>query len=319
MELSQNGSNITGSSYISLANSNSYAHTNLFGTLTDSVFHFNQTTIISEIPPSGGGWCILFGDLVYDSIENTLQGPWDSNTNGCTVLGTIKLWNLSLLSDTVFCQGEEIRLEVGGNNVTWYNDQNLGFPVAVGNTYIPTISTTTTYYLTQTHSGVESPSYPITIHISPGPSVDLGPDVDLLPGEQTILNATGSGLTYLWSTGQTDPAIIVEEAGTYSVIVTDSLGCTASDTLVVKSLVSTEELFNYDLQVYPNPTTNQLHIKSSQTKIQSLHLSNLFGQPIPAKVDLKPTEATLISNYSGLAFLKIQTKKGWIMRKIVFE
>ncbi|MEM9929226.1 MAG: gliding motility-associated C-terminal domain-containing protein, partial [Bacteroidota bacterium] len=63
------------------------------------------------------------------------------------------------------------------------------------------------------------------------PSIDLGPDTTVCSG--FILSAGGSRSfgNYLWSTGATTDSIIIDTAGDYWLMVTDSCGNTAADTL----------------------------------------------------------------------------------------
>lgn len=77
--------------------------------------------------------------------------------------------------------------------------------------------------------------------IKSAPTVDLGPDTGICPGDSVLLDAGAGPYTYLWSTAATSQGIVVNAAGTYSVVVTDTvLNATASDTIVVT--------------VTPNPT-----------------------------------------------------------------
>ncbi|RMG54140.1 MAG: PKD domain-containing protein, partial [Bacteroidetes bacterium] len=72
------------------------------------------------------------------------------------------------------------------------------------------------------------------IAISAGvpPMVDLGPDTTACDSyELTTMSVPGA--TYLWSTGETSPAITATTTDTYVVTVTDSTGCEASDTVQV--------------------------------------------------------------------------------------
>jgi PKD repeat protein len=65
----------------------------------------------------------------------------------------------------------------------------------------------------------------------------LGGDTSFCAGGSTILGTDNSGDTYLWSTGDTTQTITVSAAGTYSVIVTDTiLNETAYDTVSVTLL-----------------------------------------------------------------------------------
>jgi hypothetical protein len=55
---------------------------------------------------------------------------------------------------------------------------------------------------------------------------DLGPDVDHCHGEGGATLDPGAGYSsYLWNTGATSPTLAVTESGTYSVLVTDAVGC----------------------------------------------------------------------------------------------
>ncbi|WP_461633137.1 T9SS type B sorting domain-containing protein [Labilibaculum euxinus] len=64
-------------------------------------------------------------------------------------------------------------------------------------------------------------------------TIDLGPDRTVCSGNPVVLNAGISGATYLWSTGETTQEIIVYGDGNYSVTVTNSYGCNATDDINV--------------------------------------------------------------------------------------
>lgn len=72
------------------------------------------------------------------------------------------------------------------------------------------------------------------------PYVELGPDISTGNPEQVILTAYSgvNGLTYLWQDGSADSVFHVSVAGRYYVRVTNSLGCTASDTIDIRQVVT---------------------------------------------------------------------------------
>ncbi|MDX1912878.1 MAG: esterase-like activity of phytase family protein, partial [Saprospiraceae bacterium] len=66
------------------------------------------------------------------------------------------------------------------------------------------------------------------------PSVDLGADQALCPNDTLTLNA-GVFITYLWNTGDTTQSIVVDNAGGYSVSVTNEFGCEGTGFIFITS------------------------------------------------------------------------------------
>ena len=65
-------------------------------------------------------------------------------------------------------------------------------------------------------------------------NVELGPDQTICEGESVNLSAGYSGLNYLWSpNNETTENISVTTSGTYSVLVSDNNGCSASDEIEI--------------------------------------------------------------------------------------
>lgn len=111
------------------------------------------------------------------------------------------------------------------------------------------------------------------------PTVDLGADITFQQGQQAVLDATGTGLTYLWSTGATTPTITVTTMGTYSVTVTNSSGCTATDAVVVTVTTSTNDQDNkYNITVSPNPTQYIVQIRCEGSSTTSVELIDNLGR-----------------------------------------
>ena len=81
---------------------------------------------------------------------------------------------------------------------------------------------------------VEETSRVITVLDSPNP--DLGPDILICEGLETVLTAGSDTGFYAWSTGSIGNnvfSITVSDSGTYWVIVSNDLGCSLSDTIHV--------------------------------------------------------------------------------------
>ena len=63
--------------------------------------------------------------------------------------------------------------------------------------------------------------------------INLGPDQAICDGSSSILDAGPGFVSYLWSTGATTQTITVNTAGTYSVTVTNQMGCSGDDDIVL--------------------------------------------------------------------------------------
>jgi gliding motility-associated-like protein len=73
-------------------------------------------------------------------------------------------------------------------------------------------------------------TYTMTITVNPVPIVDLGSDVAVCEDATPITLDAGAGMSsYLWSTLEITQSINVINTGTYSVVVSNTYGCTAQD------------------------------------------------------------------------------------------
>lgn len=133
--------------------------------------------------------------------------------------------NVTTSGPTNFCQGGSVTLTAAaGNSYSWSNGQTTqsitvsqsgSFSVAVNN-----------------GTGCASVSAPIQVTVSSAPSTSITSTANTICQGQSATLTASSGSSYLWSNGSTSQAIQVSNAGSYSVIVTGSSGCTASSTPV---------------------------------------------------------------------------------------
>jgi hypothetical protein len=93
--------------------------------------------------------------------------------------------------------------------------------------------------------------------------VDLGQVVHLPPGQSVLLNpGTSPGATYLWSTGDVTPSIIVNQPGEYSVTVTPATGCQIVENVLVQLGTSANEPANTPAwKAQPNPARNFVFVE----------------------------------------------------------
>jgi len=140
----------------------------------------------------------------------------------------------------------------------------------------------------------------------PGPT----PPVITALGD-TVTCPSSIGYSYQWFfngnpiLGATDSFYVAHTTGTYSVRVTDSLGCNALSNGVYVLITSVNELRvdSRQLIVYPNPVTDQLCIYNYQLLTVNCQLSvyNVLGERVFSR-----QFATLNPSFGGLSTINNQ-------------
>jgi hypothetical protein len=114
--------------------------------------------------------------------------------------------------------------------------------ISGANTATPTVNTTGTYTLivTDTASGCSANDVAIVTSGTTLPNCLITGNDSFCTGDSTQLCAPSGAVSYLWSTGDTISCITVSNAGTFTVTVTDSSGCssTCNKTISVMPLPS---------------------------------------------------------------------------------
>ncbi|MCH2197940.1 MAG: gliding motility-associated C-terminal domain-containing protein [Flavobacteriales bacterium] len=142
-------------------------------------------------------------------------------------------------NDITICSGETVQLgstDIDNFSYEWtgdgLNDDEVANPsvtlVNVGST-----PETFTYDLVADTAGLGCvQSDQITVTVNPLPTPDLGEDVVICEGENTLLDVGQGWESVEWSTQESTNQISVDQPGGFSVTVT-SLGCEASDDIAV--------------------------------------------------------------------------------------
>lgn len=129
-----------------------------------------------------------------------------------------------------------------GDVYNWYDAATGGTLIFTGNPFTtPSLTDTITYYVQSTINGCTGPRTSVTVNVSPSFTVNTIPDDSICSGASFTLGVespTGGGYTYSWdsptavgfSTSST-PSVSPAGTLTYSVTLTDAIGCTDSDTI----------------------------------------------------------------------------------------
>ncbi len=223
----------------------------------------NDTLILnSGVTASSYQWFDTAGDSIAGATGATYQVPTNvagtfnysvtaTSASGCTGTGTVTVTVnaapvVTLTGNTVACITDTLFASSGGvGTYQWLVD---------GNT---TTITTSTYIITQTdvnphvytvivtNAGCAS-SAQISVTVYPNAPTPTPASVNYCSGTSIpALDAGVTGVSYLWSTGETTQTIIPPGAGTYTITVSIGGGvCTASASATVTEVVTPQPVLN---------------------------------------------------------------------------
>lgn len=152
-----------------------------------------------------------------------------TNIYGCSATATASvtvnpLPVVSLGNDSALCGGTLVLDAGNAGSAYMWSDSSTAQTL--------TVDSTGTYYVTVTNSLSCTSSDTINVTINPVPVVNLGVDTAQCGGT-VMLDAGNAGATYLWNTSATTQTIVASSSGMYDVSVTNTQGCTNSDTVNV--------------------------------------------------------------------------------------
>lgn len=152
---------------------------------------------------------------------------------GCSLYDTIVVNYSDIMADlgpadTVLCEGDQLMLKTPLKS-SWtakWRDQSIrdSFPVNAGGLYSVTVSDTL---------GCTAQDF-ITVNLIEPPTANLGKDTSICDGQSLSLSPNSDPtLSYHWQDNSTQSEYQVLSSGIYSVTVSDTNGCTASDEINV--------------------------------------------------------------------------------------
>lgn len=161
---------------------------------------------------------------VYRVVVGNSSNCKDTSSTATVNVNVRPVVNLG--NDTAYCGNVSYTLDAGNPGASYlWNDNSTASTLTVTNAG--------QYRVTVTNNFNCSRSDTVNIQLYAFPDVQLGNDTTICRTLPLTLNAGHPGHSYLWNTGSVNQTINVDQAGQYSVMVTNSNNCKDSDTINV--------------------------------------------------------------------------------------
>jgi subtilisin-like proprotein convertase family protein len=255
-------------------------------------------TLVANATGGMGNYSFAWSDgLGSNDTATVFAIPFDvmigvTVTDGCGTLTDSVLIDIAApivitSTDTAYCgPGSGFVLSsdvVGGNGVNTYSW--TGGSVA-DTSVTGLVSTTTSYTVTVTDGCGSTDTDVSTVTINPLPVANLGADI-VQVNPPAVLDAGAGFSSYLWSTSATSQTISVNANGQYIVTVTNSFGCSDSDTIQVTFTagINNPDGTTATVSYYPNPSNG----------ILNMNIQGFMGKEL--KMDVMDLEGRIIRNF----------------------
>jgi len=196
--------------------------------LNDNV---NWTTLSGVFIATGGEEFLVVGNF-FDAINTALVPSGGSNPYVYFYVDDVIVeWiptALIISGNNVICAGDSTTLTYAGGDtlVSWVNISNPANIISIEDTLTiaPTVTTT---YIANGFNNNDT----FTVTVLPPPPINLGNDTTICQGSMIGLVATHPGVSYLWQDNSTLDALVTSNPGLYWVELTDTNGCSNSDSI----------------------------------------------------------------------------------------
>jgi len=193
-----------------------------------SLIQANDNKLYGMTSEGGTNGVVFSFDIttnIYTNIHN-FNGTDGSDAISDLIEFPCPAINLSVSTNTSICNGDSVSLSANGTmNYKWQPGNFTDSLIKVSP------STTTTYLVTGFNTiGYCFKTDTIIVTVNPTPTPTIGGGDSLCSGDSLMIY-TDFYSHYIWNNGDTTSINYITTAGTYTVTVTDSHGCTAIDSL----------------------------------------------------------------------------------------
>ncbi|MEA3445506.1 MAG: T9SS type A sorting domain-containing protein, partial [Bacteroidota bacterium] len=250
---------------------------------------------------------------IYSVTASNACGGFSDSTKAIS-LQTPSAW---FGNDTIICLGGQIQFAIQDQQLSNYfwstGETDTSIIVLEQGNYSLIVSNT---------CGGDTNNIFLTVHEN---TYAFATDTIFISNADTIIiSGTDSALSeaegYLWSTNETTPSITVSEPGTYYLTVSDTIGCKATDSIIVALIKypASGVLPLQDVLIYPNPFSNELIISGLQGN-EEIRVLDVLGREIQLYYLVKENRIQLSfrDEAFGLYFIHINRGKELKVVKVV--
>jgi gliding motility-associated-like protein len=235
------------------------------------------------------------------SINTTTTYYVDAFASGCTsqtrtaVIATVnESPTVSSTSPSSVCGSGTVTLEAESSdgNINWYTAPAGGSSLSSGNSFTtPTIDITTTYYAEPILNGCRGPRIGVTATVYP--IATTMEEVILCQGESITLDASISGMKYLWSPGgETTQRIVALTIGEYSV------------TISSPTAVSCDSKKDISVTERPKPIISSVLVNENSITIELINYESYYEYSINGLDFQVSNQFSYISSGQHTAFVR---------------
>ena len=197
---------------------------------------------------------------------------------------------ITAASPVLICSGTAVTLQATASAgvVKWYDAATGGTLIGTGTTLNrPAITADTVFYVEADNNGCTSNRIPVTVSVGGTPQV-TDETVYMCQNSSITLDAGITGVTYQWPGNIATRTFAVTAPGTYSLVVTSSLGCSATKTFTV-----IERLAPVVASVNVDETTVTVNLQNPDMENYEFSLDGINYQPSNIFTDVAAGQGTI--------------------------
>lgn len=163
----------------------------------------------------------------------------------------------------------------------------------------------------------------VQIRMGEYPLVDLGEDIYDCSSGPVVLDAGNPGSTYRWQDGSTTSTYTVRAGGTHYVTVTNTMGCSTTDSILVDCPIGLEEAgLEALVSLYPNPAAEHVEVRFAKATHAEISVWSSTGQQVvPAvkgiSVPGNPLRISCGNLAAGVYLVRIVTPERTVVKRLV--